>query len=216
MPLNISLDASYFDGDRIVLSGQATKYGIDAALFLTALRAACEEQEPYFSLDPDDGPLWNRQGEQAFSLLWKRVEQDLTPTPNGRRTQLGPSLAVRTISARRDYSVQWQEIAPRFPNLRSKLVFDPEWLRQTRFGKILYDADVLLKELSSGVSVFSGGKLRAAKIDRYLAADAERAAKLLLMSRDEQQATLQWRGSRLWSTMSYKRFVKYLEPILRQ
>jgi hypothetical protein len=37
--------------------------------------------------------------------------------------------------------------------LRSKLVFHPEGLRDTRFGEILYKADVLLKELSSGIPV---------------------------------------------------------------
>jgi hypothetical protein len=59
-------------------------------------------------------------------------------------------------------------------NFRSVLVFHPEWLRETRFGEILYKADVLLKELSSGVSVLTPGPLRAKSIKGYLAADAER------------------------------------------
>jgi hypothetical protein len=197
MPLKINLDASYFDGKRIVLSGKATRQSLDAALFLTALRAACEDEEPYFSLDPDDGVLWQSQGEQASEELWKHVESDLTQdTVPGPKESIGTTLYIRTLSARKNYSAEWNELAPKFPALRSKLVFKPDWLRQTRFGKVLYEADVLLKELSSGVAVLSPGELRAAQIKGYLAADAERAAKLLLA--DKSQVTRGWRGSRLW------------------
>ena len=198
MPLGIALDASYFDGEKIVLSGKAGKIGIDAALFLTALRTACEEREPYFSLDPDDGALWSAQGEQAFKMLWERIEPGLSPRAPNLKDKIGASLEIRTVSARRDYAKIWGEIAPNFPGLRAKLVFYPEWLRQTRFGKVLYEADVLLKELSSGVSVLSAGELRAALVKGYLAADAERAAKSLLSGRDDKHSMTQWRGSRLW------------------
>ncbi len=198
MPLGIALDASYFDGEKIVLSGKEGKIGIDAALFLTALRTACEDREPYFSLDPDDGALWSTQGQQAFEMLWKRIEGDLSPRAFNRKERIGASLDIRTVSARRDYAKIWSEIAPNFPGLRAKLVFYPEWLRQTRFGKVLYEADVLLKELSSGIPVLSARELRAGLVKGYLAADAERAAKSLLSGRDNKHSMTQWRGSRLW------------------
>ncbi|PZR87147.1 MAG: hypothetical protein DLM68_08835, partial [Hyphomicrobiales bacterium] len=55
MPVNIALDGAYYKDGRLVLSGRSdTNSGFDAALFRTALRAACEPTDPYFSLDPVD------------------------------------------------------------------------------------------------------------------------------------------------------------------
>ena len=47
------------------------------------------------------------------------------------------------------------------PNFKAQLVFRPEWLRQTRFGEILYKGDLLLKELSEGVPLLGATELRA-------------------------------------------------------
>lgn len=198
--LNIELDAVHYRSGKIVLSGHSAKHSVDAALFLTALRAGCEQQDPYFSLDPDNGALWNQQGHEALDDLWSRIKVDFGPDLSIRRNDKPSStLEIRTISATRDYAQIWREIAPRHPNLRSKLVFHPEWLRDTRFGEILYKADVLLKELSSGIPVLAPGRLRAASVSGYLAADTERAAKGLLTNPADQREPLRrWRGSRLW------------------
>src|SRR4029077_4273124 len=126
MPLDISLDASYFKDNKIVLAGRDARPVIDAALFLTALRAACEEQDPYFSLDADNGGMWNKEGDEAFELLWERIKKDFEPHLSlSRGDKPDASLEVRTVSARRDYLEIWNEIAPRYSNLRSKLVFHP-------------------------------------------------------------------------------------------
>jgi hypothetical protein len=200
MALGISIDAAYSTEDRIVLLGRETGRGIDAALFLTTLRAACEDEDPYFSLDPDDGALWYTQGQGAFDTLWKRVQHDFEPGVTiGRGEKTQSPVDIGTVSATRKYPGLWREIAPGYPNFRTKLVFHPEWLRQTRFGEILYKADVLLKELASGVSVLVPGQLRAASIDGYLAADAERAGKgLLSAAYGEVQQKTKLIGSRLW------------------
>ena len=195
LPLNISLDASSLANGQIVLSGREDKQGIDAALLLTTLRLSCEERDPYFSLDPDDGEQWSNAGRQLSQLVLKRMEKEGAAKPRN----ASPELAVRTISAARDYPDVWDRIAPAFPHFRSKLVFYPEWMRQTRFGEILYKADVLLKELSSGVPVLVPGALRASQVNGYLSADAEYVAKTLLDgSQDRSAGESQWRGSRLW------------------
>lgn len=198
MPLQIALDASAVSDGKIVLSGRASKTRMDAALFLTALRAACDDHDPYFSLDPDNGALWSQQGDQASNEFWERIKTEFpSGAPLRARTQAG--IGIRTVSATQDYPGIWQDISPRYPNFRSKLVFYPEWLRQTRLGDILYKADVLLKELSSGVSILVPGKFRASAIAGYLSADTEYAAKSLLVgNRDANAVRPQWRGSRLW------------------
>ena len=200
MPLEISLDALAFSQGKIVLSGLSAKPIGDAALFFTALRLACTQQNPYFSLDPDDGALWNKQGQEAFTILWDRIRDDFDPKlPIRRKYRTETGLTIRTVSAKRDFPALWRELAPRFPNLCSKLVFHPEWLSDTRFGEIFYKADVLLKELASGVPVLTPGNLRASSVKGYLAADAERAAKMLLVAGAGKQSEVsQWRGSRLW------------------
>lgn len=197
MPLDIVLDASSFSEGRIVLSGRSASGGMDAALLLTAFRVACDGRDPYFSLDPDNGAAWSSQGNEASRVFWERIKKDFPGLPSGKKPAAG--LDLRTVSAARDYPDIWRAISPNYPNFRAKLVFYPEWLSQTRFGEALYKADVLLKELSSGVSILRPGALRAAQINGYLAADAEQVGKTLLSGAQSRgTSSPQWRGSRLW------------------
>lgn len=62
MPLDISLDGAYYSAGNIVFSGRDSKESIDAGLLLTAMRAACENEDLYFSLDPENGPAWLKEG----------------------------------------------------------------------------------------------------------------------------------------------------------
>ncbi|WP_157785797.1 alpha/beta hydrolase family protein [Bradyrhizobium liaoningense] len=200
IPLEIALDASALSEGKIILSGRASKTRMDAALFLTALRAACDDRDPYFSLDPDNGALWSQQGNQASIEFWEKTKKDFSSSAVPSRAKNAQSgINIRTVSATQDYPGIWNNISPQYPNFRSKLVFYPEWLRQTRLGEVFYKADVLLKELSSGVSILVPGKLRASAIPGYLSADVEYAAKGLLdRTRDQTAVRPQWRGSRLW------------------
>ncbi|MGY3485440.1 hypothetical protein ACVW1C_003323 [Bradyrhizobium sp. USDA 4011] len=199
MPLEFALDASALSDGKIVLSGRASKTRMDAALFLTALRAACGDRDPYFSLDPDNGALWSQQGDQASDEFWEKIKRDFPSDAPAQAKNAQPGVNIRTVSATQDYPGIWHDISPHYPNFHAKLVFYPEWLRQTRLGEVLYKADVLLKELSSGVSILVPGKLRAAAIQGYLSADVEYAAKALLTgTRDQLAGHPQWHGSRLW------------------
>lgn len=145
MALDLDLEGMHYGEGVIVLAGRRAQTAIDAALFLTSLRLACLPSDPSFSLDPPDPAAWHEQSEQAMELVWDHVKARF----EGRDGRSG----VFNISARRDLGDFWQQVAPRYPGLKSELVFRPAWLKQTRFGEILYKADVLLKELTVGISL---------------------------------------------------------------
>jgi hypothetical protein len=203
MPLNIALDSLAFRDGRIVLSGRLDKEGtIDAALFLTAGRLACEPGDPYFSLDPEDGMAWSDQGRAASEAIWERIKGKFKsrPTPHARRG-MPSAFSIQTMSARQDFPDVWNAVTPHYPAFRSKLVFRPVWLRDTRFGEILYEADVLLKELAGGAAALKPGRLRAAKVPSYASSDSRRAARGLLafyngIGSDDERP--RWQGHRLW------------------
>jgi hypothetical protein len=205
MPIAFSLDGSYIDGQHLVLAGTPGGEGFDAALFLTALRLACERDDPYFSLDPDDGKAWASEGDHAADEVRARLKSELSAA----RVSRGPGLrrsaggvTLRTISVNRDYPQLWEELAPHYPNLRTRLVFHPVWLRETRLGEILYWADVLLKELSTGAPLLPKSHgLRAADIQGYASSDARGAGRGLLASaegREDGKPSEGFQGYRLW------------------
>jgi hypothetical protein len=190
MAINIDIEGiAYRDGQIVIAGAQRTASKLDAALFLTSMRLACSPGDPFFSLDPADGKAWLDQSDAAFKIAWKEMEANLKPRANGSRFE------VHTLSVQRDFPALWAEIGAKFPKLRTNLVFRPEWLRETRFGEILYKADVLLKELSAGTAVLApGGPLRAEKIPGYIAAYQRSAARGLLERHKERDRY----GHRLW------------------
>jgi hypothetical protein len=191
MALGIDIDAiAYRDGRLVITGPQNNKTKLDAALFLTAVRLACGAGDPSFSLDPVDGLAWKEQSEAAMDLAWKQIQDKVTP---GLRGQFD----VQTFSVRRDFAPLWAEISRKYPELRTRLVFRPEWLSQTRFGEILYKADVLLKELTVGVPiVVPGGETRAASVPGYIAPYKRGAARGLL--EPDRLSKRGWQGHRLW------------------
>jgi hypothetical protein len=204
MPLNIALDGAYYKDGRLVLSGRSDREsGFDAALLLTALRAACEPTDPYFSLDPVDVKAWNADGQSASEDLWRHIARDLNwgRKPTAKPGNTASALIVRTVWARRDYPRLWDEISQSHHNFKAQLVFRPEWLRQTRLGEILYKGDLLLKELSEGVPILGATELRAGAIPGYVSASARRVARDLRSIFENgisENAPPQWHSNRLW------------------
>lgn len=205
LSLNISLEGAYVKEGTLVLAGRGNeKEGLNAALIFTALRAACEASDPYFSLDPENGSAWNAQGEQAYRNIWPRVKRDAGWDQKpmlGRNPGRPSELSMRTFSVRNDYPDFWRSMSAEYPDLKSKLVFKPEWLRNTRFGEILFEGDLLLKELSNGVSVFQATTLRARQVagyastlERQLGAGLERGIE---GGADQKNGSI-WQGHRLW------------------
>lgn len=179
---------------------------MDAALFMTALRLACERGDPYFSLDPQDGEKWTSEGRQARNEFVKLADARVTPLgqrflePGGERVLPDP-LSFLSFSARRDFPAFWHSVPAKYPNLRTELVFRPIWLKRTRFGEILYRADVLLKELATGQSLLGVQELRAAEVEHYASAASLRATRSLknAVGEERQEADNEpSNGQRLW------------------
>lgn len=201
MPLNLSIDGAVVIDGRLILSGRPNARGsMDAALLLTAMRATCEGRDPYFSLDPDDIQSWQTATERAGDEFLALIEKDLRWKNKKGATSKTPSiLQFRTFSASRQYPDYWKRILAEYPDLRSKLVFGPEWLRQTRFGEILYKGDVLLKELAGGAAALDVENVRASKISGYVSATQHTSAKNLLYAHHgKPNPRVALAGGRIW------------------
>ncbi|MEO8008014.1 MAG: hypothetical protein ABI728_05780, partial [Betaproteobacteria bacterium] len=214
MPIRIQFDAVRMGKDGLVLVGSPDKTAnFDGAMLLTVTRLACEADDPYFSLDPDDGRLWQRESDQAFAQAWTALQPEieralpqLTPgdieSARSGVVLAGPRLL--TMSVHEKLPELWRDLIAKYPHLRSRLVFRPQWLAQTRVGQSLYLADVLLKELAGGAAAIAPGhRLRAAGIEGYFSADARRAADQLISRLEDSPAGVKEAdqgegGNRLW------------------
>ncbi len=212
MPIDLDLDSIRFEDGAVLLSGKARNGRVsrfDAPLFMTALRLACERGDPMFSLDPADGTAWSDDAaaamREAVAALAPRLDARAgAPDPEELQNGLaaggsylhGP--VILAASVRAADPALWREIQARHPHLGSRLVFRPEWLRATRLGQILFEADLLLKELASGMSLAHPGARAAARdIEGYRSADEERAARATMESlRGKKEAAAT--GARLW------------------
>ena len=192
MPIAIDIDSIRYDAanNTVVLSGSGAVHAptFDAAIFLTAMRLACLKSDPYFSLDPD----WSVY-EKQFSEALKEMESyadrfagqleagtvaGQAPARTNGIELRGPVVSGFSVF-QRDRSL-YQSILSRYPALRPRLVFHPEWLRETRLGKILYDADVVLKEFVEGEGALNPARQPAVKnVDRYVSARQFAVANLL-------------------------------------
>lgn len=191
MPINLSLDGILIDKGRLVMTGRSAGdlKRFDAAQLLTGFRLACTHGDPYFSLDPADPALWkDAGGTEVQTYLRNYLETQVNPPA------IDPFDDPRIGTA----SFDNRYVEGRSPTLQTKLVFSPEWLRATRFGKVLYDADVLLKVLASGMAMTDGtGPSRAPALPGYHSA-AERAVVNRLLSSIDGGKQPSHDGSRLW------------------
>jgi hypothetical protein len=191
MALDINVEVIGYHDGAIVLAGSHDSTSIDAGLFLTSLRLACGSSDPYFSLDAVDGAAWVAQGDEASKVVWQRLADTFGGAP-------AAPFQIQTISVNRQYPALWAEVSARFPELRTRLVFRPDWLRQTRFGEILYKADVLLKELATGASIVEPDMpLRANAVPDYVSAEQRRTFRDFLSS-EKSSGPPGFRASRMW------------------
>jgi hypothetical protein len=192
MALNINVEVvGYHDGKIVLAGSHDSASSIDAGLFLTSLRLACSSYDPSFSLDAVNGAAWVAQGEEASKVVWQRIADTFSGAPQA-------TFQIQTVSVNRQYPALWAEISSQFPELRTRLVFRPDWLRQTRFGEILYKADVLLKELTTGVSIVEPEiPLRANAVPDYISAEQRRTVRDFLSARQLSESG-GFRTSRMW------------------
>jgi hypothetical protein len=221
MPITIDLDAIRYDAanNSVVLSGSSTgePQVFDAAIFLTTLRLACT-QDPYFSLDPPNAADYAAQERDAFKVLEGTLTaltapladaelQKVTSVSYGNFELRGPVFVSASLSDRAQQ--KYNDIMQRYPALRPILVFRPDWLRQTRVGKILYDADVVLKELSTGERALGQDQTApgVSQVPGYVSAVEGGAARRLLLGTrwrppapgtQNPKGALELRNTRLW------------------
>jgi len=155
--LPLPLDVTAIDYDpargRMVLVGPKSSEVFDLDVFADVLQLATERYEPFFSLDPSNTEDWDSLGAREFELLRQRYQsaddiarriRAINPKPiehDGRQyyyattEQLDPDLAAE---------------ARRGLDITSKLVFSPAWLRYSKLGWMLYEADLAIKSVASG------------------------------------------------------------------
>ena len=179
MALNLDVDSAFYRNGVLFLSGKKSKERVDASLFLTAMRLACDSSgDPYFSLDPPDPAAWDEQSELILKLAGRQIK---TSHKGGYSFDSFP------------FSSQ------KYPALKSELVFRPQWLRDTRFGEIMYEADVLLKEISVGQSVVNPERpFRGKRVPDYVSTLRRSLDMEALDGPEGSDAARNVRGFRLW------------------
>lgn len=175
--VNLDVSAIRYDPARgtLIVSGRRSEHEFGIDLLVTALRLAVERHDPFFSLDP----VQPRDYDAASRQIMDRVEKTWLQTragqqrlidgmtalcrwPVGERYYFAPLSQVDPESAREILRVR-QDFDP-----REKLVFSPAWLSQTRFGDILFRADVAIKSIATGlIYEESDGSLRRVDVPGY-------------------------------------------------
>jgi hypothetical protein len=155
----LDLESVQYDPARgkILLSGKQSDYLFDMGVFTVALRLAMEEHDPFFSLElasPADSDVFLDRAAEALTAKYGGAEEGKERFAR-RMTELQHNLAAQGWPEY--YYATLEEFDPELfrrvsdgLDLREKLVFSPPWIRYTRFGWILFDADVAIKATSTG------------------------------------------------------------------
>jgi len=158
----IDISSIAFDAarGRIVVSGGKGQDTFDLDMFADLLRLAVEVDEPFFSLDPADSVAFDNRSARLIAEIDRKYPQGenlveaivrAAPPPliRGNRRYyyttveaLDPDLAARAAQGQ---------------NLAVQLVFSPAWLRYSKVGKVLYEADLAIKAVATGFVETEGG-----------------------------------------------------------
>jgi hypothetical protein len=163
LSLALQVDAVDYDPVRgqITLIGRKSAYSsdqrFDLDVFADILRLAVEKYEPFFSLDPTVIKDWDEEGIRAQELLQQRYGSAMAVAARIRAVNpdyiqhgatqyfyatldaAAPDIAAQ-VNRGRDVSV--------------KLIFSPRWLRNSKVGWMLFKADLTIKSIAAGFSMF--------------------------------------------------------------
>lgn len=138
---------------RIILSGAKGGQSFDLDVFADVLRLALEKEEPFFSLDANDPVARDGAIARVMAELDKkyRTGNDLiaavrrvSPPPLVRG---GRAYYFTTVDA---LDPELSLRANRGHDITTRLVFSPAWLRYSKVGWILYEADLAIKAVATG------------------------------------------------------------------
>lgn len=158
LALKLDIDSIAYDPvrGRLVISGKKSEEAFDLDIFADVLRLAVEEYEPFFSLEPsnikdwDDGltrfvaKLRQKYPTKGFAEELARQVRKSCPHPTERG---GRSYYYMTAF---DFDATVAAEANSEHDHSAKLVFSPNWLRYSKVGWILYEADIAIKGVASG------------------------------------------------------------------
>lgn len=155
LALKIDIDSVAYDPirGRLVFSGKKTEAVFDMDIFADVLRLAVEEHEPFFSMEPSRIEDWDLSVVRFCDLL--RKKHPLPQALAERVRELCPHPIVR--SDRNFYYTTAYDLDPGLfaeanhgYDISEKLVFSPNWLRYSKVGWILYEADMAIKAVAGG------------------------------------------------------------------
>jgi hypothetical protein len=139
---------------RIVLAGpkQGSAQSFDLDVFSDVLLLAEQEYEPFFSLDPSEPADWDGSLSRITEAMDKKYStmeiaqkvRALCPAPvtRGSRTYY-----YTTIEA---FDPDLVKEANRGHDITTTVVYSPGWLRYSKVGQILFEADMAIKSVASG------------------------------------------------------------------
>jgi hypothetical protein len=157
---------------RLVLTGRAGETAIDLSIFRDVLRLATERNDPFFSLEMSNPPDWDHSSAVAYDLIGRKY----LGTGAGRAAlaarlqtvgtvlpvrQDGVCYATRLLDVDADLEGQLESRV----DIRLGRVYSPEWLANSKVGRILYAADVAIKSVASGLIRTEDGPAVAAVWD---------------------------------------------------
>lgn len=155
LALKIDIDAVAYDPvrGRLVFSGKKTEEVFDMDIFADVLRLAVEEHEPFFSMEPSRIEDWDRTNSRFGDLL--RMKYPRVETLAAQVKSRCPHPIVR--ANRHFYYTTAYDLDPGLfaeanqgYDISEKLVFSPNWLRYSKVGWILYEADMAIKAVAGG------------------------------------------------------------------
>jgi hypothetical protein len=163
LALPLQVDAVDYDPIRgqITLIGKKSANALDQRfdldVFADILRLAVEEFEPFFSLDPTVIKDWDEQGLRAQELLQQRYG---TAEAIAARIRAVNPVYVQHGATQYFYATLGA-VAPdivaqanRDRDVSVKLIFSPSWLRKSKVGWMLFKADMTIKSIAAGFSMF--------------------------------------------------------------
>lgn len=155
LALKLDIDSVAYDPvrGRLVLSGsKKTEEVIDMDIFADVLRLAVEEHEPFFSMDVSRIEDWDFASSRFAERLRKKYSIEYLAA----KVRGLSSHPIKRGNRSYYYTTAYDLDAGLFADanegrdISEKLVFSPNWLRYSKVGWVLYEADMAIKAVAGG------------------------------------------------------------------
>jgi hypothetical protein len=146
---------------KLIIEGTASRHEFDLGIFQTVLRLAAEEDEPFFSLNEANVGDFDT----ILSDISRRIHDKYVRPGDAAMARRLASVGLR-IPLKDGRECYFADIARLDPDIhraslagydnREEKVYSPEWLRYTKVGRILYEADTHIKSIVAGFREVDG------------------------------------------------------------